>query len=99
MAGPVYMLGLAKAKEAWYQLSEEERESFMAKVMAFREEDGVKSIFRGQPTFPGGWNRFGVEEYPDFEALHRHQEHMVEIGMSRYIESMNIPATKIEPPS
>ena len=99
MAGPVYMLGVGKWKEAWYQRSEEERESYRAKVMEFRERDGVKSIFIGKVTMPGEWDWFGVEEYPDLEALHRHQESMVELGMPRYSKSKNIIASKWEPPS
>ena len=99
MAGPVYMLGLAKWTEARHQLSEEEQESFRAKVMEFREQDGVKTVFVGVATLPGEWDYFGVEEYPDLEALHRHQQHMVELGMNRYNKSMHIIATKFEPPS
>ena len=99
MAGPVYMLGISKAKEAWYQLSEEERESFGAKARAFQEEDGAKLVFRGRATLPGEFDGFSVQEFPDFEALHKHQQHMIELGMNRYIESTIIPATKWEWPS
>ena len=99
MAGPVYTLGMGKFTEAYYQLSEEERESFFAKVRAFAEQDGQERIFTGVATIPGDWDFFGVEEYPDLEALHKHQQHMIELGLPRYLKSMNIVATKWEPPS
>lgn len=43
MAGPIYPLFLGKPTEAWYQLSEEERQNLMAKHAESFDETGGKN--------------------------------------------------------
>jgi hypothetical protein len=91
MAGPIYKLWMAKPTEAWYQLSEEERASLMAKTMESLEKVGAKLILRCTPLWSSEqWALFGVEEYPDIEAVQKHTETIFGIDHFRYMESMSI---------
>ena len=97
MAGPIYVFGASRMKEAWYQLSEEERESLWAKVHAIGEKCGVKLIIRCT-SMTAEWPHWGVFEFPDIEALQRNNELSEEIGWFRYVESgHSMLGTKWEP--
>ena len=99
MAGPIYLLGLSRRTDAWYQLSVEERESLIAKVMAFREEDGVKRVIGCWAKWSSEWEMFGVDEHPDIESVHKHFEHCNEVDWFRYIEGKIVLGTKWDLPS
>ncbi len=100
MAGPIYVCSAVKFTEAWYQLSEEEQESLLAKMRANREKVGVKRIVMCNSLWsrPTEYHRFMVSEYPDIEAEQKHIKLDDEIGWHRYWEGMIIMGTKWEPP-
>lgn len=97
MAQPVYKLFLARPSEAWYQLSEEEQAALMDKVDEALEKADGKSVI----TCDSGWSSeqwlfFGVEEFPDIEAVQKHAQELNELNWSRYVESMTILGTRWE---
>ncbi|GAI48969.1 unnamed protein product [marine sediment metagenome] len=99
MAQPVYKLFVGKPTEAWYQLSREERDSVTAKMMESLEKIGVKNVvFCDSSWSSEQWAFFGVEEYPDIEAVQKHAEDLTELNWLRYMKTMSVLGTKWEPP-
>jgi hypothetical protein len=100
MAGPIYAFSAFRFTEAWYQLSEEERESLFAKVMANREKMGIKNIVGCNAVWspPPEYHFFGVSECPDIETFQKWQQLEVELGWYRYWEGWSILGTKWEEP-
>ena len=100
MAGPIYVFSANGRTDAWYQLSDEERESLMDEVRANAEEVGTKVILSCNSKWASdAWDFFRVEEYPDIETLQKHIELDNELDWFRYVEGMSILGTKWEPPS
>jgi hypothetical protein len=95
MAGPIYKLYMGKATEAWYQLSEEERNSLLDKIGP--EKAGGKTLVACNSGWSSEqWQWFGIEEFPDIEAVQQHAEDLEEVGWSRYKESVSVLGTKWE---
>ena len=83
--------------EAWYQLSKEERASLANKVIEDIEKFG-KSVLMCTPTWSTErWYLFGVDEYPDIEAVQKFTELLIERDHFRYIEVVSMLGTKWEP--
>jgi hypothetical protein len=99
MAGPVYKLFLVKGRsEAWHQLSQEEKDSLMAKHDESFEKAGGKPILYCDSKWSSGqWATFGVEEFPSIEAVQEHEKDLVEMDLHRYTRgSMYVLGTKWE---
>ena len=100
MSKPVYVLHVARLTEAWYQLSEQERESLLSNFPPIHEKFGVKTIIMCDARWSSEREFFSVEEYPDIEALQKKQEAENELDWPRYCEvCIRILGTKWEPPS
>ena len=98
MAEPIYKLWMLKPTEAWYQLSDEERASLMAKHAESFEKVGAKLIVRCTSLWSSEqWALFGVEEFPDIEAVQKHAEALFEAEHFRYLESMSLLGVAWEP--
>jgi len=96
MAGPIYKLWMFRPTEAWYQLSKEERDSLANKVMEDIEKFG-KSVLMCTPTWSTErWYLFGVDEYPDIEAGHRHRPPLWQSGDTLQIRRTSV-ITKVFP--
>jgi len=88
MAEKIYKLWMMRFKEAWYQLSEEEQNSHMAKISESLDKVGGKTIILCTPVWASEqWLMFGVEEYPDVDALQKHAQFLFEQNHFRYLES------------
>jgi hypothetical protein len=97
MAGPIYKLWMAKYTDAWYQLSEEEQNSHNAKLdEALEKVDGKTIIICTSAWSSEEWLGFGLEEFPDIEAVQKHTQALMELGHYRYIESVSMLGTKFE---
>ncbi len=98
MAGPVYKLFVLKFKQPWYQLSQEEQQALFAKGDAAFKEVGGKSIITCDASWSSEqWPGFGVEEFPDIEALQTYSRRLQELNWFRYFESETMLGTKWEP--
>jgi hypothetical protein len=96
MAKTIYKMFQTKLTEAWYQLSKEERDALMSKVSESLKSVGAKSVV----TCSSVWSSeqyviFGVEEYPDIEAVQKHTENLWNLNWFRYIESTSTLGTKL----
>ena len=95
MAGPIYKLWMFRPTEAWYQLSQEERDGLGNKALEDIEKAGGRSVLICIPTWSSEqWMMFGVDEYPDIEAVQKLTELLNERDHYRYIESVSMLGTK-----
>ena len=96
MSKPIYMLVLGyNWTEAWYQLSETEREQLWGQVMEIDARAGAKAILwcdsRWADESVLAW---GVLEYPDLDSYQRKCTELEELGWFRYISTKSILGTK-----
>ncbi len=96
MGKPIYKMFQVKPLEAWYQLSKEDRDNLMAKISESLKEVGGKSIVSCYSKWSSEeYTFFGVEEYPDIEAVQKHSENCWNLNWFRYAESMSTLGTKL----
>jgi hypothetical protein len=97
MAGPVYKMFRARWKEAWFALSEEEQKTLGAKVVdALKQAGGKEVIFCNSSWSSEQWWAFGVEEFPDLEAVQQHTKLLEELNWMRYVEAETLLGTAVE---
>jgi hypothetical protein len=97
MAKTIYKLFAAKPTEAWYQLSNEERDALMKKNVESIENAGGKTILTADCSWSSEeWLFFGIEEYPDLESEQKHVENLIGFNWFRYLNSKVILGTKWE---
>jgi hypothetical protein len=94
---PIIKVCFAKLTEAWFRLSEEKLEELEGKAGKKFEEVGGKAIVKC-PSYMSNeeWNSFGVEEYPDIEAVQKFAEFLLELEWSMHIESKTYLGTRVE---
>ena len=91
----IYKVFLGKPTEAWYQLSQEEQNSLMAKVGEALEKAGGKPVVLCDCSWSAEqWQFFGVEMYPDIEAVQKATELQNEFNWLRYVDSMAVLGTE-----
>ena len=94
MSKPVFKSFMGKHTEAWYQLTEAERGKLMDGVYAYIKKLGIKIVIMCDSHWSNDqWPFFGVEEYPDIEAVQKHVEDLENIDFYRYYHSENILGT------
>jgi hypothetical protein len=99
VAGPIYKLWMSRFKEPWFELSEEEQKGYIAKLYELREQVGGKEVITCDPFWADHtWTRFGVDEYPDIEAVQKSTELLNELQYSRYVEAVSMLGTNYEIP-
>ena len=88
MGKSVYELVQFKFKEAWYALSQDERDELWAKVMELNEKAGAKVVISCHSTWSSNrWQWFMVKEYPSIETLQQHYADLDQIDWYRYGEA------------
>ena len=94
---PIIKVYLVKPKEAWYRLSEEKQKELLDKTSKNLEQVGGRTIVFGTSCWSDErWTYFGVEEYPDIEAVQEHAQFMLEQDGWRYFESKTYLGTRSE---
>ena len=92
---PIYKLWMNRPNEAYWQLSEQERNAMMAKVTDLLKQCGGKPVVQCTPMWANEqWALFGVEEWPDVEALQKYTMLLFETGILRYGEHWSMLGTK-----
>jgi hypothetical protein len=99
MLTPVYLLVLGNGHtEAWYQLSEEERENLWAKVQQVDARAGAKWLIVCNSRWADesilDW---GVLEYPSMEAYQQKVAELEKLNWWRYFSAKTILGTKMIP--
>ena len=100
MAGPIYKLWMMKLKEAAYQLSEEERNDLAAKNQEALQKVGGKPIVMCACDWENeSWTYFGVEEFPDIEAVQKLSELHNELNWFQYVDAFTLLGVETSPHS
>ena len=96
MAQPIYKLWQARTTEAWHQLSQEDQQRLLGKVMEALDTAGGKELVICDAAWSNErWPVFGVEEFPDIEAVQRHEQLLTDLNWARYIESRSTLGTEL----
>ena len=99
MATPIYKFFKARPTEAFYALSQEDQQKLFAKIGDMLDTVGGKVVIACNSGWSNEeWPYFGVEEYPDIEAVQRLYALQQEVEWYRYIESETLLGTKLEEP-
>ena len=96
MAKPIYKFFMARFSEAWYQLSEEERNSLVAEFDEALEKAGGKRIICDTNWSSDQWAIAGMEEFPNIEAVQNYMAAVNELNLFRYVEGRSVLGTKLE---
>jgi hypothetical protein len=96
---PVYKLWQGRNTEAWHQLSQEEQQRLLTQVSQTLGRAGGKKVVLGSAGWSNErWPYFGVEEFPDIEAVQRHANLLTELNWARYFESRTTLGTPFPAP-
>ena len=96
MAQPIYKLWQARFNEAWHQLSEQEQQRILGLVSEALNTAGGKALVICDAAWSNErWPFFGVEEFPDLEAVQRHEQILTDINWARYIASRSTLGTEL----
>jgi hypothetical protein len=92
---PIYKLWMSRPTEAGWHLSEQEGNAVMAKIADLVKQCGGKSILQCDSAWSNEqWTGFGVEEWPDIEALQKYTALLYEKGIARYAENWSMLGIK-----
>jgi|SRR4051812_3134986 len=95
MAEPIYKLFIGKFREAWHQLSDEERNDLTAKLDEARRKVGAeRPILCDSSWSSDQWLFSGVEKFPSIEAVQNFTATLNELNWSRYCESISVLGTE-----
>lgn len=95
MSKPIYKLYLGKMTEAWYQLSEEKQHALLVKVHDALVQVGGKPVISCDPTWSTEeWHFWGVEEFPDIEAVMKHTKLLAALKWERYVDTLTVLGLK-----
>jgi hypothetical protein len=94
MDGPIYVFFRARPTEAWYQLSQTEKDNLFAKIDALGEPFGLKRVVNCNSRWSNErWVTFGVEEFPDIAAYQKYNSALEQADWYRYIDSETMLGT------
>ena len=97
MSTQIYKLFMIKPTEAWYQLSDKQKAEHKTQLNDALKKVGGKEIIM---CF-SGWNSeqylvWGVEQFPNIEAVQKHHKLLVDLNWFRYAESNSYLGTTME---
>jgi hypothetical protein len=96
MSQPIYKLFLGKMTEAWHQLPAEEQRALLTKVNAALDQVGGKRIVMCDPGWSTEqWHFWGVEEFPDIQAVMKHTKLLADLKWERFVDTMTVLGTKM----
>ena len=91
----IYKMYMLRPSEAWYQLSKEAQDEFLGKVNAALTKVGAKRIVNCDSSWASEeWLAFGVEEFPNIEAVQAHTKLLMELNLYRYFVSTTLLGTE-----
>ena len=95
---PIYKVWMHKPSDAYLQLSEQEQNAVLAKLGDLAKQCGGKPILQCFSAWSNQeWPIFGLEEWPNVEALQRYHSLIYETGLARYGEDWSLLGTKWPP--
>ena len=99
MAQPIYKVWLMKYTEPWYKLTTEEQNKLMAQVAEALKQVGAEEIILCNSLWSSEeWLGWGVEKFPDIEAVQKHTEKLYNLNWFEYIESKTVLGIEMPTP-
>jgi hypothetical protein len=99
MAQPIYKLWQARWSQAWHGLPPDEQQRLIGEVMKALETAGGKELVLCNAAWSNErWPFFGLEEFPDLQAVERHAQLLLDLDWARYMESRTTIGTQLELP-
>lgn len=96
MAQPIYKVWFARYKETWYKLTPEEQNKLMEKDVESQKQVGCTVIMMCTSGWSSEeWLFWGIEKYPDIEAVQKHAENLYNMKWFEYMESKTYLGTEI----
>jgi hypothetical protein len=97
MSKPIFKMFMARPSEAGYQLSQEERDNLFAKHDELIEKLGIKSTITCDSSWASDqYNFWGVEEYPDMDAVMEFHAGLDALNWFRYFDAVTLLGTRME---
>ena len=98
MTKPIYKAFMGKYSEAWHQLSNDDQERLIKTLQDHRDEVGGKVILSCDSSWCSDrWQFFGLEAFPDIEAVHGYANAMAELKWLRYVDGISLLGTDWQP--
>jgi hypothetical protein len=92
---PVYKLWQGRFTEAWHQLPQGEQQRMLGLVQRALDTAGGKELVLCSAAWSNErWPFFGVEEFPDMDAVHQHTRLLTELTWGRYMDSRTTLGTQ-----
>ncbi len=99
MAQPIYKVWFAKYKEPWYRLTPEEQNKLTGKIAESLKQLGIEEIVLCTSVWSSEeWLGWGVEKYPDLEAVQKHADNLFGLNWFEYVDSKMILGTELTLP-
>jgi hypothetical protein len=96
MAQSVYKLWQGRFTEAWHQLAQEDQQRLPSQVMEALNKAGGKELVICSAAWSNErWPFFVVEEFPDLDAVQRHEQILTDLNWARYIDSRTTLGTEL----
>jgi hypothetical protein len=96
MAQPIYKVFFIKFKEPYYKLTKEEQNKFGEQGAAALKQVGAESIVACMSVWANEqWLGWGVEKYPDIEALQKYTKTLYDLNWFEYFDSITYLGTEM----
>jgi hypothetical protein len=96
MAQSIYKVWFAKYKEPWYQLTSEEQNRLTAQIEESLKKLGIEVIIICNSAWSSEeWLGWGVEKYPDLEAVQKHADNLMKLNWFEYVDSKMVLGTEL----
>jgi hypothetical protein len=91
MAQPIYKVWLTRPTEAWYALTQAEKDKLMTAHGEAAKEAGLKPVINCDSSWCSDmWLFWGVEKYPSMKAEKKFHALLVKLDWFRYFESLTL---------
>jgi hypothetical protein len=96
MAQPIYKVFFMKYKEPFYKLTTEEQNKLQAQGEAALKQVGAERIVACMSFWTNEqWLGWGVEKYPDIEAVQKHAMALYDLKWFEYFDSITYLGTEM----
>jgi hypothetical protein len=96
MAQPIFVVFFAKFKEPYYKLTKAEQDKLDEQSTAALKQVGAERIVACMSFWANEkWLGWGVEKYPDIEAVQKHAMILYELNWFEYFESKTYLGTEM----
>ncbi len=95
----IYKVWQSRPREAWFALSQEDRQSLLARTAEALTTVGAKALLTCSASWSNEeWPYFGLEEFPSIDAVQRHSQILLDMDLDRYRESRMTLGTQMPTP-